>query len=91
MKGVQCYELFGGIALKNHTFSFSHFHLQNMELKQKYIYSIPPLFAGVTFLRLPRIPKIRDDENDAVSKYLCMILCTLIYASKTQHKYNLTH
>ena len=24
MKGVQCYELFGGIALKNHTFSF-HF------------------------------------------------------------------
>ena len=27
MKGVQCYELFGGIALKNHTFSFfSFFH-----------------------------------------------------------------
>ena len=25
MKGVQCYELFGGIALKNHTFSFSFF------------------------------------------------------------------
>ena len=24
MKGVQCYELFGGIVLKNHTFSFSH-------------------------------------------------------------------
>ena len=24
MKGVQCYELFGGIALKNHTISF-HF------------------------------------------------------------------
>ena len=23
MKGIQCYELFGGIALKNHTFSFS--------------------------------------------------------------------
>ena len=23
MKGVQCYELFGGIALKVHTFSFS--------------------------------------------------------------------
>ena len=22
MKGVQCYELFGGIALKNHTISF---------------------------------------------------------------------
>ena len=25
MKGVQCYELFGGIAIKNHTFSFSFF------------------------------------------------------------------
>ena len=24
MKGVQCYELFGGIALKNHAFSFFH-------------------------------------------------------------------
>ena len=27
MKGVQCYELFGGIALKIHTFSF-HFFFQ---------------------------------------------------------------
>ena len=28
MKGVQCYELFGGIALKMHTFSFFfHFHV----------------------------------------------------------------
>ena len=26
MKGVQCYELFGAIALKIHTFSFFHFH-----------------------------------------------------------------
>ena len=35
MKGAQCYELFGGIALKNHAFSFfydSHFlgHLKCM-------------------------------------------------------------
>ena len=29
MKGVQCYELFGGIALKTHTFSFSFFHPTN--------------------------------------------------------------
>ena len=28
VKGVQCYELFGGIALKNHTFSFFHFHCE---------------------------------------------------------------
>ena len=26
MNSVQCYELFGGIALKIHTFSFSFFH-----------------------------------------------------------------
>ena len=28
MKGVQCYELFGGIALKNHTFSFFIFFIR---------------------------------------------------------------
>ena len=27
MKGVQCYELFGGKALKIHTFSFFHFQV----------------------------------------------------------------
>ena len=27
MKGVQCYELFGGIALKNHAFFFFSFSL----------------------------------------------------------------
>ena len=32
MKGVQCYELFGGIALKNHTFSFFHFHIVIMTI-----------------------------------------------------------
>ena len=29
MKGVQCYELFGGIALKNHTFSFFSYKTHN--------------------------------------------------------------
>ena len=36
MKGVQCYELFGGIAPKIHTFSF-FFHLQlkvNVKLRK---------------------------------------------------------
>ena len=28
MKGVQCYELFGGIALKNNTFSFFIFNIE---------------------------------------------------------------
>ena len=31
MKGVQCYELFGGIALKIHTFSFSFFFKADKE------------------------------------------------------------
>ena len=31
MKGVQCYELFGGIALKNHTF----FQLQTNQFNNK--------------------------------------------------------
>ena len=30
MKGVQCYELFGAIALKIHTFSFSFFFTVHM-------------------------------------------------------------
>ena len=30
VKGVQCYELFGGIALKNHAFSF-HFFVATAE------------------------------------------------------------
>ena len=31
VKGVQCYELFGGIALKNHTFSFSYYVLMYLK------------------------------------------------------------
>ena len=44
MKDVQCYELFGGIALKNHAFSFFYiFHLAiniiiNIKLKCVYIF-----------------------------------------------------
>ena len=33
MKGVQCYELFGGIALKNHAFSF----LYLLAIKSSYL------------------------------------------------------
>ena len=33
MKGVQCYELFGGIALKIHIFSFSFFHSITIHIK----------------------------------------------------------
>ena len=33
MKGVQCYELFGGIALKIHTFSFFSFSFRDLNIK----------------------------------------------------------
>ena len=32
MKGVQCYELFGGIALKNHTHKKSHIFIFMLQL-----------------------------------------------------------
>ena len=31
MKGIQCYELFGGIALKNHAFLFFHIYIYNVD------------------------------------------------------------
>ena len=34
VKGVQCYELFGGIALKNHTFSFFSYSSKPLSLMQ---------------------------------------------------------
>ena len=36
MKDVQCYELFGGIALKNHAFSFSNKFIAKMTRVQSY-------------------------------------------------------
>ena len=44
MKGVQCYELFGGIALKIRTFSFFHFHF--IDFTEMYL-----LFFHVKFER----------------------------------------
>ena len=35
MKGVQCYELFGGIALKIHTFSFHFIRFSGQRSKKE--------------------------------------------------------
>ena len=44
MKGVQCYELFGGIALKIHTFSFFfHFQIQSHSSNTRFISYLKPL------------------------------------------------
>ena len=54
MKGVQCYELFGGIALKNHTFSFFHFHIMVHSIKCF-------LFKSINFARVEHSAS-RDDN-----------------------------
>ena len=38
MKGVQCYELFGGIALKNHAFSLLMSERRSTTRKSHYLY-----------------------------------------------------
>ena len=49
MKGVQCYELFGGIALKNHAFSISFMILCIQSFQTLPIFFYPE----VNFLPLP--------------------------------------
>ena len=71
MKGVQCYELFGGIALKIHTFSFFHFHIHPkvktcngsatfVKKQSKTIYSH---IGAKLDLLLKMMPKINDIED----------------------------
>ena len=38
MKGVQCYELFGGIALKNHAFSFHFISLAQVKFALEWFF-----------------------------------------------------
>ena len=59
MKGVQCYELFGGIALYNHTFSLlsikQTFNLAFIYIYAYLIFDIFPLginYIGLTALSL---------------------------------------
>ena len=51
MKGVQCYELFGGIALKNHTFSSTL--LSFVEISKINKLCFPPLQLDDFYLPLP--------------------------------------
>ena len=52
MKDVQCYELFGGIAPKNHASSFFHFHDATSHLQRIQNY------AARVILRLPKSSSI---------------------------------
>ena len=51
MKGVQCYELFGGIALKIHTFSFS-FSFKITNICEKTMFSTFAVFYLYTWDQL---------------------------------------
>ena len=42
---VQCYELFGGIALKNHAFSFFHFSYEHIYV---YVHKVHSADSHVT-------------------------------------------
>ena len=47
MKGVQCYELFGGIALKIHTFSLMRFlPILYISERMSMVFSRPPNFRS---------------------------------------------
>ena len=50
MKGVQCYELFGGIALKIHTFSFFHF-------------KVPIAVDGRQFIHAPEFGCVAEERH----------------------------
>ena len=77
MKGVQCYELFGGIALKNHAF-LSIFLLSNFNLPSKimprYLYFSKILDS--CFLKIALMCKnIPFNAVLSLSAYLCAFAC----------------
>ena len=58
MKGVQCYEFFGGIALKNHAFTFFHLSLtviMNAIFLQSNPYSLIQTFEAALFWKKKKI------------------------------------
>ena len=64
MKGVQCYELFGGIALKNHAFSFSLYNIvfqigSHETVEMLLVHSLIVLSQHYFVLNMPQIPDMR--------------------------------
>ena len=67
MKGVQCYEFFGGIALKNHAFSF--FFMSTI-VKQISFYYI-------------QLPKLISDRTSSCNSEVFDNVADMIYRSAT--------
>ena len=86
MKDVQCYELFGGIALKNHAFSFS-FVLFPQEMF--YVCTIFHSKFPVVFTQSLRVNgHINNDKNEfttieSLSSYSCSAVMSKKNAVKT--------
>ena len=98
MKGVQCYELFGGIALKNHTFSFSlmlgstHDVTSHLKRIQNYaarvILCLPKSSSITTHLKsLHWLPdKVRSTYKIACLCYHCHSSTSPSYVTDMLHK-----
>ena len=91
MKGVQCYELFGGIALKIHTFSF-FFHYDRNVVNKYRLY----LLLGVIIINVIDYISICMDTELSISLYniyiyilYINILC--IYAIIVLHPMTLSY
>ena len=50
MKGVQCYELFGGIALKNHTFSLICLRQNLIPSQHNYYVAVIMFMYDISFM-----------------------------------------
>ena len=66
MKGVQCYELFEGIALKNHAFSFSFHSVYN---------SYTMIFFIYVFIFLLKVILVDLFVND----FTCNVISSFLY------------
>ena len=78
MKGVQCYELFGGIALKIHTFSFFHFSTAVAMVEQT-SYGIASFFDRKPMSDFSCVVMIWESER------LLELHCSLSAASGMSH------
>ena len=65
MKDVQCYELFGGIALKNHTFSFSRIQSGPFPGYELYIGT-----SLAIIVRLVAETTVADRQADILRKFI---------------------
>ena len=74
MKGVQCYELFGGIALKNHTFSF-HFSILVHHRQYSFVLTVSGFRE-----RYPDAVIIYNQQHVWVCVCVCELSCVLCVA-----------